>query len=164
MCTVSISGMTKNWLKHHKWPAGLIKASSDKLNVMTPCLIKNLKGNKRLNHSCLSMCVSVCVAESDEQSWPPWLPCSCTHCLQIRLGGVWGACGRRIVVWGLSWVGLADTHSHYDYHQFPAHVSIPALFPQHSPTNENLHIKIKIFSVFWTLAFAFLISFTQWCI
>lgn len=53
-----------------------------------------------------------CVAQPDEQSWPSRLPCSCTRCLQIRLGGVRGACGRRAEeAWGLSWATLADTHT-----------------------------------------------------
>lgn len=82
-----------------------------------PLPLKNLKGAKdwiiAVCECVLCVCVCVCVAEPDEQSWPPWLPCSCTHCLQIRLGGVRGACGRRTEeVWGLSWVGLADTHTH----------------------------------------------------
>lgn len=58
---------------------------------------KSKKGNE-LNHNRLSMCcvrLRVCVAELGERSWTPWLPCSCTRCLQIRLGGVRGACGRR---------------------------------------------------------------------
>lgn len=56
-------------------------------------------------------------------------------------------------------LGWSGRHPHYDYHQFPARVSIPALFPQHSPTNENLHIKIKISSVsgLMPLLFSFLL-------
>lgn len=101
-----------------------------------PLLIKNLKGGRDW-----IIAVSVCVAEPDEQRWPPWLPCSCTHCLQIMLGGVRGACGRKTEeVWGLSRACLADTYATLRLPSASCSQLHPCLIPILCPTNEDLLI------------------------
>lgn len=87
-----------------------------------------------LNHNCLSVCVRECVRAPDEHCWPPLLSCSCTRCLQISLGGIRGACGRKSGVH----TGCSGPHTHaHTHHPFTVHVLISASFPLHCSTNRE---------------------------